>query len=87
MSFINIGIIVGFAATLITVISSVVILVRHFDKLENKVDRIRDGLNQNTRQGNNILGLLSLSHTGLRKTKMGDIAPSPSVGMTSGWEI
>jgi hypothetical protein len=29
----------------------------------------------------------SLSHKGLLKTKMGDIALSPRVGMTSVWEI
>ena len=60
MSITDIGIIVGFVATLITVISSVIILVRHFDKLENNVDRIRDGLNQNIKHSNNIISLLSV---------------------------
>lgn len=59
MSFETIGIIAVVAATFIAVISSLVILVRHFDKLENKVDSIRHGLNQNIRQSNNVLGLLS----------------------------
>ena len=33
------------------------------------------------------LAYMSLSHKGLLKTKMGDIALSPRVGMTSVWEI
>jgi hypothetical protein len=59
MSLETIGIFAGIAATFIAVISSTVILVRHFTKLENKVDRLRDGLNQNIRQSNNVLGLFS----------------------------
>jgi hypothetical protein len=59
MSAENIGVLAGIIATFIAVITSIVILVRHFDKLENKVDRIRDGLNQNIRQSNNMLGLFS----------------------------
>jgi len=57
MTLIDMGIISGIIATFIALITSTVILVRHFDKLENKVDKIRDGLNQNIRQSNNILGL------------------------------
>jgi len=57
MSAENIGLIVAVVATFITVITSTVIIVRHFTKLENKVDRIRDGVNQNIRQSNGILGL------------------------------
>lgn len=70
MSLETIGIIAGIAATFIAVISSTVILARHFTKLENKVDRIRDSLNQNIGQSNNVLGLFStfiglLSKTGV----------------------
>lgn len=79
MSSETIGIIIGVAATFIAVISSIIILVRHFAKLENKVDRIRDGLNQNIRQSNNVLGLFStliglLSKTGvINKDEFGTI--------------
>jgi len=59
MSAENIGIIVGIVTTLIAVITSTVILVRHFTKLENKIDKLYDGLNQNIRQSNNIIGLFS----------------------------
>jgi hypothetical protein len=59
MSFGTIGIIAGVIATFIAVISSIVILVRHFAKLENKVDIVCEGLNQNIRQSNNVLGLFS----------------------------
>lgn len=70
MSLDNIGIIAGIAATLVAVITSAVILARHFVRLENKVDGIRDGLNLNIRQSNNIIGLFStliglLSKTGV----------------------
>lgn len=79
MSLVNIGIIVGIVATLVTVISSTIILVRHFTKLENKVEQIRDGLNQSIRQNNNLLGLFStliglLSKAGvIKKDEFGTI--------------
>ena len=50
MSAENIGMISGIVATFIAVISSIIIVVKHFDKLENKVDRICDGLNQGKRE-------------------------------------
>ena len=70
MSLETIGIIAGIAATFIAVVTSVVRIDRHFVKLEYKVDKIRDGLNQNIRQNNNIIGLFStliglLSKTGV----------------------
>jgi hypothetical protein len=59
MSFTNIGIIAEIVATLLAVITATVILTRRFTRMENRVDSIREGLNQNIRHSNNILGLLS----------------------------
>ncbi|MBI4285945.1 MAG: hypothetical protein HY670_08645 [Chloroflexi bacterium] len=54
MSAENIGVIATVVATLIALVASVIILARHFVRLENKIDRTREGLESKidrTREG------------------------------------